>query len=74
MSYLRNVVFLCLMMIGLATTAHAAHEASHQPNLVSSHTVLASDHHQYTDELWLIGSFVFSVTGLFLILRYLHHH
>ena len=62
------------MMIGLATTTHASHEGTQQPNLINSQTelALASDHHKHTDELWLFGSFVFSVTGLFLILRYLH--
>lgn len=75
-SHIRNLSFAFLLSLCLSTSAYAAHENAQLPVIIKSPAALVSNqssrNNPYADELWLIGSFVFSATGLFIILHYLH--
>ena len=83
-SYLRNIVIACVMSICLSMSAHATHENNQhpgsydnqQPILVMNQTTqlhgYSSSQHPYTDEYWLMGSFLVSLTGLIILVRLLH--
>ena len=74
--YLRIIMFACFMMLNVSTSVHAMQDNYQQPIIASGHTAqlseYSSDQYPYTDELWLIGSFLASLTGLFILVRFLH--
>jgi adenine C2-methylase RlmN of 23S rRNA A2503 and tRNA A37 len=81
---LRNIVFACVMSLSLSISAHATHENNkhsgpfnnQQPILVMNQAAqipeYSSGQRPYTDEYWLIGSFLASLTGLIILVRFLH--
>jgi len=83
-SYLRNMVFACVMSLCLPMSAHATHENNQHPDLYENQQPVyvmnqaprihgySSSQHSYTDEYWLIGSFLASLTGLIILVRFLH--
>ena len=75
--YLRHLVFACLLSTWLSTTAHATYEYI-QPAIntgTTANQMIAQSPEQYplADELWLIGSFLVSLTGLVILVRFLRH-
>jgi hypothetical protein len=83
-SCLRNIVFAYVMSLCLSISAHATHENNQhsgpygyqQPILVMNQAAqlpqYSSGQHPYTDEYWLLGSFLAGLTGLIILVRFLH--
>jgi hypothetical protein len=78
-SYLRNIIFACFMSFWLPISAHAVHDKlpdNQQPILTKSHAIGVSEHsadqNASTEELWLLGSFLVSLSGLIIFVRLLH--
>ena len=69
MQHFRNIVFACLLSVWLPVTAHPVHEQT-QPAIS---TVTTTAPYPHADELWLIGSFLVSLTGLVILVRFLRH-
>jgi hypothetical protein len=76
-SVFRNVLFACLVSFCFPVTAHDV-QNNPQAVVVMNQSPRMSDEHAgqsaYSEEAWLVASFLFSMTGLFIILRYLHRH
>ena len=76
-SHIKKVVLACFLASLLSTSAHAAHEYSQKPILSINSSTQVSEHshdqNPYTDEIWLFGSFLVSLTGLVILVRFLHH-
>lgn len=84
-SSVRNLLIVCVASFWLSLSFHAAQDNNrHLSGYDNQQTVLVmhqapyvSEHiagqQPYTDELWLIGSLLVSLTGLFIVVRYLHH-
>ena len=82
--YFRKLLVACLALFCLSLSVHAAQDNNyHAVGNNNQQTILAlnqapymgehlSFQHQYSDELWLIGSFLVSVTGFFILVRFLH--
>jgi hypothetical protein len=83
-SYLRNMVLACVMSLCLSISALATHENNQhsgpydnqRPILVMNQAAqipgYSSSQHPYTDEYWLFGSFLAGLTGLIILIRFLH--
>jgi hypothetical protein len=83
-SCLRSIVFACVISLCLSISAHATHEDNQhsgpynnqQPILVINQAAqipgYSSGQRPYTDEYWLFGSFLASLTGLIILVRFLH--
>lgn len=77
--YLRNTVFACVMSLCLPISAHAMHENNkhsdpynnQQPILVMNQAAQIPEH-PYADEYWLFGSLLAGLTGLIILVRFLH--
>jgi hypothetical protein len=75
--YMRNIVFACLICAWLPITAHEGHE--HAQPIIKTKTITdqifesSPDQYPHADELWLIGSFLVSLTGLVIVVRFLRH-
>lgn len=84
-SFLRNLLIACMASFCLSLSVHAKQDSNRhlagydgqQTILVMNQPPFGPEHapgqQTYTDELWLIGSFLLSLTGLFILVRYLHH-
>jgi len=84
-SSLRNLLLACMASLCLSYSVHAAQDSNHHLAVYDSQqTILAMNQasygpehlagqQPYTDELWLIGSFLISLTGVFILVRYLRH-
>lgn len=83
---LSNLLIACMASLCLSYSVHAKQDSnrhldgydSQQTILVMNQAPYGPEHvpggqQPYTDELWLIGSFLVSLTGLFILVRYLHH-
>jgi len=77
--YLRNIVFACFVSLCLSIQVHATYENkqhsdtynSQQPVVVMRQADLIPEH-PYTDEYWLFGSVLAGLTGLIILVRFLH--
>ena len=84
-AFLRNLLIACMASLCLSLSVHAKQDNNHHPAgydsqqtlLVMNQAPYGNEHtagrQPYTDELWLIGSFLVSLTGLFILMRYLRH-
>ena len=75
--YLRSLVLACLLSTWLSTTGNAAHDYT-QPAINTGTTAnqmisQSPDQYPHADELWLIGSFLASLTGVVILVRFLPH-
>ena len=78
------MVLACVMSLCLSISAHATHENDqHSDPYAKLGTTLvmnqaaqipeySSSQHPYTDEYWLFGSFLAGLTGLIILIRFLH--
>jgi len=78
-AYFRKAVSACIVSLWLSVSAHASHDNPHasQPSPVARGQAIEmspdpGNPNPYTDELWLLGSFLVSLTGLVLFVRLMH--
>ena len=76
-SRIKKIVLACFLASLLSTSAYAVHENSQKPILSINSSTQVSEHshgqNPYTDEIWLFGSFLVSLTGLVILVRFPHH-
>ena len=82
-SFLRIVLFFCLVPLCFAVSAHEVNDNLQHGGYDKQQTTLfinqdyqspdlPASQATYSDEAWLIASLLFSVTGFFVIMRFLH--
>jgi hypothetical protein len=78
-AYIRKAVSAGIVSLWLSVSAHASHEnlqTSQPTSVIKGQSIeLSADpgnKNPYADELWLIGSFLVSLTGLILFVRLMH--
>ena len=76
MSYLRRLMLACFMSLWLAMSALASQDKlsrdllpSHVRSEITDMSGESADHNSYSEELWLLGSFLVSLAGMIIFVR-----